>query len=330
MAKITRQTLQLFGVNGDTSNFGQFGSRAQFGSGNGVNTKTIPTIQSLTAWLEGWQSAINSANKAPFLEDMNSLFYVLAYMQVYAFQEGIAEYDAGTTYYQNSIVKLSGTLQLFGCAYTSSSGISGQAPVSGTSNTYWTYLGTLSDIAALRAIINNISALNGVLLCNGSGGFSAKTIGAGGAGNIPDSVGTGASGTWPINITGNAATATSAGSAGTSSHLSPAFAARTPLLSNVTTTGTYNGTVSHNGFLTLTIICPNSGSNASNAVLLINPGSGQIVLPAAVVAKEVSGANISANLQVITFPVMGGETWQVVTTVTNGSATINMWLTPIG
>lgn len=105
MAKtITRQTLLLFGSAGATSNFAEFGSQAASAP---VKTKSIPTIQALSAYLNGWQSAV-ALGQAPYLEDMNSLFYLLAYEQCYTLQEGIPEYDSGTTYYIGGVVKYLG------------------------------------------------------------------------------------------------------------------------------------------------------------------------------------------------------------------------------
>jgi len=45
---------------------------------------------------------------------MNGLLKVLSYQGAYALQEGIPEYDASTTYYIGSIVKKTGTFELYG------------------------------------------------------------------------------------------------------------------------------------------------------------------------------------------------------------------------
>ena len=140
MAKITRATLKQFGSTGTTGYFGKFGSQA---AGAPVTTKDVATIQSLTAWLNGFQDALTLNTKAPYLEDMNSLFYVMAYMQAYSLQEGIAEYDAGTTYFIGSIVKKTGTFELYGSIVNTNVG---NALPSAVSDSKWQYLGNVGDV----------------------------------------------------------------------------------------------------------------------------------------------------------------------------------------
>lgn len=103
---ITRQFLKLFGGSGDSANFGQFGSKT---AGAPIHTKDLATIQALDAWINGWQDAVVNASKAPFLEDMNSLFYALCYQSAYLLQEGIPEWNASTTYFVGSLVRKPGT-----------------------------------------------------------------------------------------------------------------------------------------------------------------------------------------------------------------------------
>lgn len=112
MAKLPRVFQNLFGLNGSQSHFGQFGSRAASAP---LPTKDPSTIQSLDAFVNnGWLDAINAANKAPFLEDMNGLFLLIFRQIGYFFQEGIPEWDTSTTYYIGSIVKKTGTFELYG------------------------------------------------------------------------------------------------------------------------------------------------------------------------------------------------------------------------
>jgi hypothetical protein len=111
MAKtVVRKNLKLFGGSGASGNFGQFGSRE---AGSPVTTKDLDVIQNLSAWVNGWQDAILSANKAPFLQDMNSLHYVMAYELFYLLQDGIAEWDEDTTYFIGSYVRKPGTSELY-------------------------------------------------------------------------------------------------------------------------------------------------------------------------------------------------------------------------
>ena len=133
MARLTRQTLKLFGGSGAVTYFAQFGSQA---IGSPVKTKDIASIQTLSAWVDGFQEAL-TMSKAPYLEDTNGLLYVHSYETVYILQEGIAEWDAGTTYFQNSIVKRSGTTELYGSLIDNNLG--NPPPVS-TSNANWKFL----------------------------------------------------------------------------------------------------------------------------------------------------------------------------------------------
>jgi microcystin-dependent protein len=109
MAKIVRKAQKIFA--GSASNNGQFGS-AQAG------TKLLSTdpdvLQALTAWDQGWLDATISSNQLPTLEEMQGIQYVATRQIAYMFQEGISEWNEGTTYYQHSIVKKTGTYQLYG------------------------------------------------------------------------------------------------------------------------------------------------------------------------------------------------------------------------
>ena len=172
MAKtITRQTLNLFGNAGASTNFAEFGSQA---AGAPVKTKNIATIQALAAYAQGWQNAVALGN-APYLEDMNSLFYLLAYQIVYGFQEGIAEYDSGTTYYIGSVVKNPSTFELYGSLTDSNTGNALGAQVT---NTNWQYLGKLSDFQNLQASFPNLAINGGMEIWNRGDSFSNPVAGA--------------------------------------------------------------------------------------------------------------------------------------------------------
>lgn len=69
-----------------------------------IYTKDLSQIQN-TNFLNGWQSAILS-DKSPWEEDMNALFFAITTQLAYLFQQGIPEYDAGTTYYIGSLAKV--------------------------------------------------------------------------------------------------------------------------------------------------------------------------------------------------------------------------------
>lgn len=150
MAKtVTRQPQRQFGVNGDPSFYGQFGSKT---AGSPVDTKNIVTIQALSAFLTGLQDAINAGSKAPFLEDMNGVLFVIFYQIFYMLQEGIAEWDAGTTYYIGAVVREVGT----GYIYQSltDSNLNNALPAHNSDNTNWTQVYPVRFSALIGTIAN--------------------------------------------------------------------------------------------------------------------------------------------------------------------------------
>lgn len=106
MAKITRKTAKVFGATatptGIDPEIGQFGSAK---AGTYIGTDDIDLIQSLPAWSKGWINAVTPTQQFPALPEMTGVHKVLSYQEAYLLQEGIAEYDAQTTYYTNSICK---------------------------------------------------------------------------------------------------------------------------------------------------------------------------------------------------------------------------------
>lgn len=104
MAKILRKTQKIFGQNGATDEFAQFGTMKLIeNGGTPTYSKDIEVLQNNAAFLLGWQNAV-IAGFAPFLEELNALSYILTTQMAYILQNGIPEWDAGTTYYINSIV----------------------------------------------------------------------------------------------------------------------------------------------------------------------------------------------------------------------------------
>lgn len=118
MAKIARKDQKIF-CSSNPSDIGQFGSGA---AGTKVTSDDLDTLQNLAAFLNGWRSATISAQKLPPLQEFNSLSYIVTRQVAYLLQEGIAEYSSGTEYHQNSIVKKSGTYQLFGSKTNTNTG----------------------------------------------------------------------------------------------------------------------------------------------------------------------------------------------------------------
>ena len=128
MAKLIRQTMLCFGSpNIGAEDCGIFGSLA---AGSPTYSISIPVIQSLPAWGSGWAAETISGNR-PALEDMNAFCYVTSYGLFYLYEMGIPEYDAGTTYYQNSYCQVAGIFY-----YSLQDNNIGNAPAS--SPAYWT------------------------------------------------------------------------------------------------------------------------------------------------------------------------------------------------
>lgn len=100
MAKIVRKLQKLFGSTAGPTQIGVFGS---FASGSPAYTTDPVTIQSLSEYAAGWFAAVEGDN-SPAIEDWNALFFLAFYQLSYLFQEGVAEWDATTTYYIGSIV----------------------------------------------------------------------------------------------------------------------------------------------------------------------------------------------------------------------------------
>ena len=111
MAKLTRKLLKVFGTSGGASYFEQFGSYVAAAQSY---TKDIELIQGLAAWVNGWQNAVVTSNKAPLMEDMNAVMLVHSYQTAYLLQEGVPEWSATTTYYIGSVVKKTGTTEMYG------------------------------------------------------------------------------------------------------------------------------------------------------------------------------------------------------------------------
>lgn len=205
MSKLTRAFQLIFGDGGDQSHFGQFGSRA---AGTPLPTKDPTVIQALGAFVNnGWLDAINSANKAPFLEDMNGLFYLIFRQIAYIFQEGVPEWDGSTTYFIGSIVKKTGTFEQYGSIVNNNTG---NALPNQTTDANWQFLNPPSVAPGIMSEFGGLVAPFGYLLCDGSSYPTASypalfaaigyNFGGGGANfNVPESrgrVGVGA-GTGP-------------------------------------------------------------------------------------------------------------------------------------
>ena len=193
MAKIARVFQQQFGVNGLSTYFGQFGSKT---AGFPITSKNPATIQALAAFVQnGWPDAINSSNKAPFLEEMNAMHFLLFYQLCNIFQDGIPVWDPSTTYYTGSVVRKDGTAELYSSAIDNNTG--NTLPTQ-SNNGSWNYINTTSTVPpGAMTDFGGSSAPAGWLLCDGSSYptstypalFAAIGYAWGGSGanfNVPD------------------------------------------------------------------------------------------------------------------------------------------------
>jgi hypothetical protein len=96
MAQLPRVKQNIFGSTGGTGEFGAFGSDSL---GAAVTTKDLATIQSLPPYAQGLFAATNNANEPPRIQDINGLYLLFSSQLAYYFQNGMPEWEAGTSYY---------------------------------------------------------------------------------------------------------------------------------------------------------------------------------------------------------------------------------------
>lgn len=96
MPKLPRVTAKIFASNAQEDDIGQFGSAL---TGTKVTTSDISEIQALPAYEDGWRGAVISNRNYPTLQEMNGLQKSFSQQIAYCLQNGMPEWDAGTTYY---------------------------------------------------------------------------------------------------------------------------------------------------------------------------------------------------------------------------------------
>ena len=101
MPKIQRTTQQIFAENAGSQQITAFGTAKDQ---TPVYTQSVAQIQN-TNYGYGWSSAL-LPDKAPWQEDMNALFFAITSQLAYIFQEGIPEYDTGTSYSKGALAKV--------------------------------------------------------------------------------------------------------------------------------------------------------------------------------------------------------------------------------
>lgn len=109
MPGIIRKSQRQFGASvAPSGNMAVWGSLA---AGAPAYSNDPAAIQALPAWLGGMQSEV-IGNRSPALEDLNGLFYTLAYQLAYLLERGMAEWDSttGTGYWPYDMCRVNGTL----------------------------------------------------------------------------------------------------------------------------------------------------------------------------------------------------------------------------
>ena len=99
---IDRKHQKIFG-----DNLTALGNIAAYGSkkaGSPTFSDNLDIIQT-ASWLQGIMGA-TSSDKAPYVQDLNAIFYVITKQLAYLFQAGIAEWDSQTDYFAGKSVVL--------------------------------------------------------------------------------------------------------------------------------------------------------------------------------------------------------------------------------
>lgn len=135
MPALTRKFKKIFGIN--SANNGVFGSKA---AGVPANSTNPETIESLTAFLNGWDDATQGGLKLPTLEDMQGLKYDTDYHLAYIYETGMQVYNSQTTYYIGDLVRKDATTEIWKSLIDNNTG---NALVSGSN---WSLVGNLANI----------------------------------------------------------------------------------------------------------------------------------------------------------------------------------------
>jgi hypothetical protein len=182
MAKLTRKKFIQFAKNAPLADVDKFGSVA---AGSAITSLDPDVIQALAAWTTGWVDAV-MGNKSPVLQDFNAVDYVFAYMLQSIFEEGVPDWETGTTYWIGSIVNVSGLL------YVSQTNTNvGNDPASDYTN--WHLLTQGVTTTVLTADGSFVAQSTSVLITaigGGGGGGGGSNNGGGGAGGNSGAHGT--------------------------------------------------------------------------------------------------------------------------------------------
>ena len=150
---LARKYQKIFGKNAQATDLSVVGSKSE---DNPQYSVDVETLQSLSNWESGMRSIVTSSS-APYLEDHNSLFYVITSQLAYLFQAGIAEWNSQTEYVANrSVVLRNGKIYV---AVANNTNV--EPEVTANWNTYWK---SLIDWGFLQGNIYNQSDLWQLLL----------------------------------------------------------------------------------------------------------------------------------------------------------------------
>ena len=94
---LDRKHQKIFGANAQETDLGVVGSK---NAGNPQYSTDIETLQSLSNWGTGLRALVTST-LAPYLQDQNSILYVITSQLAYLFQAGLAEWHSQTEYVAN-------------------------------------------------------------------------------------------------------------------------------------------------------------------------------------------------------------------------------------
>lgn len=104
---LDRKKQKIFAKNAQSTDLGVVGSK---NAGNPQYSTDIETLQSLTNWETGLRAQVSNSD-APYLQDQNSILYIITSQLAYIFQSGIPEWNSQTEYFSGrSIVLKSGKI----------------------------------------------------------------------------------------------------------------------------------------------------------------------------------------------------------------------------
>lgn len=177
MSKLNRYAQKLFGSTAPNNSMSEFGSLANGTPARYSGATITPDIIQDLNYPGGWQAAVLGGN-SPCIEDMNSLCYLFGYQLSYLMQQGIAEWNAATTYFIGSLVN-DGS----GIIYVSKTNNNLNNALSSTAN-WRTYL-QAPTVQSITSGTGTYTTPAGVKY------LKVKMIGSGGAGGGGSSTGAG-------------------------------------------------------------------------------------------------------------------------------------------